>query len=411
MIFWAIAAILALASSGLIAAALLRGRASAAPPAAYDLEVYRVQLSDVDKDLARGVITRGEAERLRTEVSRRILAADAQLRKGGSDGGQPRRAGAVVAGLLALLVTAGALAGYWAVGAPGYADLPRAVRLAASEAARADRLAQEDAAAQFGAPEAPVTPDGDYAQLMTQLRAAVEKRPDDPRGLILLARNEAALGNITAAIEAQTRLIALRGADAAASDHAVLADLLITQAGGYVSREAEAALRAALSKDPAEPEARYYLGVYYDQVDRPDAAFRTWEALLRDSPPDAPWIAPLRTQIVDAAGRAGIRYSLPPERAPGPSAAEVEAAGDMSDADRGQMIRGMVDGLMARLAEEGGPPEDWARLIVALGVLGETERAEAILGEARTVFEGNAEALAGIEAAGRQAGIAGGGAQ
>ncbi len=411
MIFWAVAVILALASSGLIAVALLRGRVSAAPPAAYDLDVYRVQLKEVDKDLARGVITEGEAERLRTEVSRRILAADAQLRQGGTDGGQPRRAGAVMAGVLALLVTVGALVGYRMIGAPGYGDLPRAVRLAASDAARAERLTQKQAAEQFGTPEAPVTPSEDYAQLMTQLRAAVEKRPDDPRGLALLARNEAALGNIAAALDAQTRLIAVKGERAAASDHAVLADLLITQAGGYVSQEAEAALRAALSKDPAEPEARYYLGVYYDQVDRPDAAFRTWESLLRDSPADAPWLAPLRTQIVNAAARAGIRYSLPRESAPGPSAAEVEAAGEMSEAERGQMIRGMVDGLMARLADEGGPPEDWARLIVALGVLGDADRAEAVFGEAKGIFKDDPGALADIVAAGRQAGLVGEGAE
>ena len=58
----------------------------------------------------------------------------------------------------------------------------------------------------------------------------------------------------------------------------------------------------------------------------------------------------------------------------------------MTDDERTEMIRGMVDGLSDRLATEGGPASDWARLIGALGVLGETERAAAIWNEARDVF-------------------------
>ncbi len=406
MMFWAIAAILALGCSGLIATALLRGRSDAVPHAAYDLDVYRVQLKDVDKDLARGVITEAEAERLRTEVSRRILAADAQLRQADRGMTQPRGSAALLAGVLAVALTAGALLGYSKVGAPGYPDMPRSERRAASDAARADRLAQPEAVERFGTPETPIVPREEFAQLMEQLRAAVEKRPEDARGLALLARNEAGLGNTSAAIDAQSRLIAVRGDEAPGGDHAFLADLLITAAGGYVSREAEAALRTALSKDPQHPEARYYLGMYYDQVDRADAAFRTWEQLLRDSPPDAVWIPQLRDQIASAADRAGIRYRLPPETAaPGPTAGDVEAAGDMNNADRQQMIRGMVDGLMSRLADQGGPPEDWARLITSLGVLGEVERAAAIQGEALVIFKDNPEAIEMIRAAAQDAGM------
>jgi cytochrome c-type biogenesis protein CcmH len=411
MMFWVIATLMALGSSGIIAAALLRGQADAAPAAAYDLDVYRVQLNDVDKDLARGVISEGEAERLRTEVSRRVLAADAQLRQEHAQDRQPRRAGLLLAAGLALVVTGGALAGYHMLGAPGYGDMPRAARLAASDANRANRLTQTAAVARFGTPETPITPPEDYAQLIRQLRAAVESRPDDLRGLALLVRNEAGLGNTSAAIKAQTHLIALKGADASAGDHAMLADLLITAAGGYVSQEAEAELRAALLKDPEQPEARYYLGLYYNQVDRPDAAFRTWERLLTDSAPGAVWVAPLRAQIVDAAQRAGIRYTLPPvEEAPGPDAADIKAAKDMTDEERQNMIHAMVDGLMARLADKGGPPEEWARLITALGVLGNTERAAAIAAEAAQTFNGDAEALAAIRAAARRAGVAQGAA-
>ena len=78
----------------------------------------------------------------------------------------------------------------------------------------------------------------------------------------------------------------------------------------------------------------------------------------------------------------------------------------MAPADQQAMIAGMVDGLAARLAAEGGPPEDWARLIRSLGVLGRKDEAQAILAEARETHAGDAAGLAAIEAAGREAGLA-----
>ncbi len=70
------------------------------------------------------------------------------------------------------------------------------------------------------------------------------------------------------------------------------------------------------------------------------------------------------------------------------------------------MIRSMVDRLSDRLATDGGPPEDWARLISSLGVLGETERAATIWAEAQTVFAGHEAELATMRAAAGQAGVA-----
>ena len=63
------------------------------------------------------------------------------------------------------------------------------------------------------------------------------------------------------------------------------------------------------------------------------------------------------------------------------------------------MIESMVAGLAARLATDGGPPEEWARLIGAQIVLGRTEEAMMIAEEARVTFADLPDALALIEAA------------
>ena len=54
----------------------------------------------------------------------------------------------------------------------------------------------------------------------------------------------------------------------------------------------------------------------------------------------------------------------------------------MTSEKRQEMISNMVEGLANRLASEGGTSEEWARLIKALSVLGDSGRAERIWAEA-----------------------------
>jgi len=373
----------------------------------FDIQVYRDQLSEIDRDLERGVIAPDNAERARAEVSRRILAADAQA-------GQAQRsaaAGQLVTWGIAALVVIGVTGGSWALygylGAPGYGDLALKDRIAIAETLRETRPGQAEA--EENAPAAPPTAElsSDYLALVQQLRDTVAERPDDIQGQQLLARHEAATGDIRAAYSAQSRVLELKGGAAQADDFTRYADMLILAAGGYVSPEAESALAAALDRDSSNGIARYYWGLMLAQTGRPDQAFNVWNRLLAEGPQDAPWIAPIRGQIEQMARLAGVQFTLPPVSGlRGPTAEDVEAAGDMDAEDRMAMIRGMVDQLSDRLADEGGTPDEWARLITALGVLGETDTARDIYAEARETFAGNATAMELIEAAAGRAGVA-----
>jgi cytochrome c-type biogenesis protein CcmH len=411
--FWLATGALALVIVALLVAALLRGRQAGAPAASYDLDVYRDQLREVDRDLTRGVLAEADAQRIRTEVSRRILAADADIADEPAATGPRRAVTLVTAGVMAAAVIGGSLWLYGALGAPGYGDLGLQHRIELAERARETRPAQEVAEASLPAraPLSDVPPA--YVELVEQLRQTVAQRPDDIRGHELLAQNEAQLGNFAAAYRAQGALLRLKGEEATADDFANYADLKILAAGGYVSPEAEAALSAALARDPAHGPARYYWGLMMSQTGRPDRAFAIWQSLLREGPEDAPWIVPIRAQIEDIAVRAGVDYVPPPvgqgaapaPGLPGPSAEDVEAAGEMSADERMDMIRGMVDGLNERLATEGGTPAEWARLISALSVLGESGRARAVYDNAREVFADTPAALDPILRAAERAGI------
>lgn len=409
MVFWIVASLISLVVAGLLARALLRGRSGEEPPAAYDLRVYRDQLKEIDKDLARGVIAKEDAERVRAEVSRRILTADAQLKEGGDTGGQPRGGGVIMA-LVMAAVLLGALGAYYTLGAPGYADMPLQVRFEDAQKRHESRPTQAEFEAKLPAIVVN-TPEGDLKELVIKLRETVASKPDDLQGHMLLARTESNLGNDREAYKAQQGVIRLKGDEATADDHVFLAELMISAAHGYTSPEAEDALNAAIAKEPRHPIARFYLGDMMAQAGRPDMAFYMWEKLFYESDPAAPWLVPIRARIQELAWMAGEDFQLPPPPAAhdtppsGPSQADMEAASDMSAEERGEMIQTMVANLSERLATEGGSPAEWARLIGAYGVLGQTERAQAVWEEARLVFGDDPAALEVLKQGAQQAGL------
>lgn len=405
--FWIITLGLGAVCCGVLAWAVLRHRGAEAPAAAYDLQVYRDQLKDVERDVARGVLSREDAERLHVEVSRRILSADAKLREatGEAPSGSRLPFGLVLAVSLCLL--GGSAWIYGQLGAPGLEDLPLAERIAASDTARLERLSQTDAEARLPELGAAANADPDYVTLVEQLRAAVADRPGDAQGLALLARHEAGLGNFRAAHRAQLALMEAKGEAVTAEDFSTLADMMISAAQGYVSSDAEKSLRAALSRDGEDQRARYYLGLYMMQVDRPDAAFRLWRDLLEDSRMDDPWTPTVLNRIGEVALRAGVQYDLPdiPGLFAGPTDEDIEAAAGMSAQDRAAMITDMVASLSARLANQGGTSEEWGRLIRAHGVLGNRQQARAIWEEAEQAFANDDAGLTLLRAAADDAGV------
>lgn len=404
--FWLAAGGLMAAVAATLIRALLRGRDESLGAAEFDIAVYRDQLAEIDRDIARGTLPAEEGARLRTEVSRRLLEADKAAQKTSRVAGKGT-SGRVVTGLIALTMAGAALL-YWRIGAPGYPDLPLTERLAMAEEARANRLSQVEAEAK--APPLPARSDVDpsFLDLMEKLRATMAQRPDDMRGLELLARNEASLGNFKAAKEAQARIVDLKGDQATGDDLAALAEMMILTAGGYVTPETEAVLIRALERDPKNGLALYYSGVMFAQVGRYDRTFGLWRPLLEESPVDAPWVAPIREQMPDIASMAGVKYELPPlpgDGLKGPTAGDMAAAGQMSAEDRQAMIEGMVAQLGERLASEGGSAEEWARLISSLAVLGRMDEARTIYAEAMDRFKGQTVELQGIREAAVRAGV------
>ncbi|WP_428029278.1 c-type cytochrome biogenesis protein CcmI [Ancylobacter sp.] len=352
----------------------LRSGASraAASGAAADLAVYRDQLEEIERDRASGLIAASEGEAARTEVARRILRASGEIeREGAASGGDRRRRLVAVIALVGIPVLAGGL--YLSLGSPLYPPQPLAQRL-----------------------EAQPNP-SDIAILIRKVETHLEANPNDGRGYEVVAPIYARSGRFDDAARAWANAIRLLGPSAPRQTG--LGEALMAQAGGVVTAESKAAFEAALAVDPKDPKAQYFLGLAAEQDGQKAQAATLWTALAAETPADAPW----RGLLGDALARVGA--PMPPPAAAGPGAGDVAAAEALSAEQRQQMIRGMVERLEARLAEQGDDIDGWLRLMQAWNVLGEGDKAKTAAAQARTHFAGDTAALGRIDALARELGL------
>lgn len=386
---WFLGSAACLVCTGFIVRSILQPQTIDISAASKDLALYKDQLREVDSDLARGVLSETESESARLEISRRILAADKRAQMETLANPAPSIINKLLAAFVILTVLTGSLGIYANLGEPNLPDRPLVARLAAAQEARAQRLSQEDAEVQV--PDEKINIPEDYLKLVKRLREAIKKRPNDEQGLRLLALHEFRIGKYRAARKAHTRIMKVVGDKVTAKDYIDFAEVMIFATNGYVSPEAEITLSQALKLKPNDGRTRYYSGLAMAQNGRADVAYRLWEGLLKEGPQDAAWIPLIKSQIDDVARLAGINMSNQP--LPGPTTDQINAASEMTKEGRKKMIRGMVAGLGERLATNGGTMNEWARLIRALGVLGETARASEIWNEAKDVFGDNPKAL------------------
>lgn len=354
MTFWLVGGALILITLGVLVAPLLRRVKAPAPRAGHDLAVYKDQLAEVERDLARGVLEPAEAEAARHEVERRLLAvapepAPAPLR---------RRGNLVLVGALCLALPAAALGLYFYLGVPGLPSQP------------------------FAARPAPQEPPRELVEAVEQLAARLTAAPADPQGWALLGRSYGQLGRYREAAEAFRQ--AIDQGDQSAETYASLGEMLAAAGNGVVGPEARQAFAAALERDPNNPRSRYYAGLAYVQDGRLPEALAVWQELAADSPAQAPWRPLLEQQIAALTTELGLATTPRPQD-PGPSAADVAAAAQMSAEERQAFIAAMVERLASRLEESPDDLAGWLRLARAYRVLGERAQGLAALEQARAL--------------------------
>lgn len=367
MLFWIVAAAMTAAVVLLIVPPLLKKpRGTGEDRADYDLEVYRDQLSELERDQGRGLISEAQAAAARAEIGRRMLAIadhgkDGAKAKGASaphPRGAPRSAMALAA-LLAVLLPLGALAVYGKLGRP---ELP------------AQPLASRNLDHERGGPPKNVL------AAMEKLKAQLAETPDDPQGWAILGQAYAKMGRLPDAAEALGKAVALAGDDLELLGS--YGEVLISANGGTVPDEARKTFDRVLAKDPKEPRARFYAALARFQAGDTRDALERWSALLAESHADAPWVPVVRAQIEEAAKALNLDPAkvtpepLPAQQPPvAQNQGQGQPQGQGDGEDQQQMIRGMVDGLAARLEANPDDVDGWLRLSRSYGVMGESAKA------------------------------------
>jgi cytochrome c-type biogenesis protein CcmH len=203
------------------------------------------------------------------------------------------------------------------------------------------------------------------------------------------------LGRFDDAVKARRHVLEYGGDSA--QRQADLGEALVAAANGVVTVDAKRAFDQAVSREPADAKARFYLGLAAQQDGNTARAADIWQKLLKDAPPGAPWATTVQ-QALASAGK---------DAAPGPTASDVAAASRMNEAERGEMVRGMVSGLAERLKQDGSDVEGWLRLLRAYMVLGERNKANEAASDARRALANDPEKVRRIDEFAKASGLKG----
>jgi cytochrome c-type biogenesis protein CcmH len=263
-----LALILALIGTTLIVLTLVLGpllKPARAPVTreAFDRAVYRDQLKELEREVARGAVAENEAATARLELQRRLLAADSDDKAANAGTRKPLLAGALA---LAIVLIAGGL--YWRLGSPGVPDDPYANRQA-----ERDQVAQQQAQL------------NQIRGMVAKLADDMKQHPGDLEGWLRLGRSYAVLGQPDAAAAAFAQAEKLKPNDPAvlmAEAQALMAGLPIAE---QLTPQVVALLDRIQTIDPDEPAVLWYLGLHAAQQGDFKTARANWEKVKEKMPP------------------------------------------------------------------------------------------------------------------------------
>jgi cytochrome c-type biogenesis protein CcmH len=383
MILWiALTVMIALAAVGLTIPLVRRYEQR---PQARTVDILKGQLGEVDAQQAGKLIAEPEADALRTEIKRRILTED--------------REAPVAARPLPHTAMPWVALGLVAVVTMGHPELT-------SKAATVEQTASAPVNPQSTDPKS--HPMGEVSSMIAGLEAKLQQTPGDANGWQMLGWSYMRTQRPADAAKAYAHAAAI---DPNNVEYLSAQGEAMVQSQGKVSDEAAAIFRRALKGDAADPRARYFLAIHRDQGGDHAGAMSDFITLIKSAPPDAPWGAQVRNYVEALAKEQNIDLTgkLPPVAAPapGPSSAQVAAAGQMSDTDRQAMIHSMVDKLAGALKANPKDSGGWVRLMRARMVLGDTQQAAADYRAARKAFTDTPAAQAALQEAAKSLGVPG----
>jgi len=368
MTLWLIFAAMGLVAAGLLAWALLRAGAVTGERSEYDLQVFRAQLSELDREAELGLVSDEDAAAARLEIERRMLAADAARGRGPS--GRLGRSGRIAAVGISLAVPVAAIAVYLELGAPGVPSVPH------SEPATVAQTQGPDAHAGAGEAGSGVP---DVAAMVSRLEQRLADNPDDLEGWAMLGRSYIVLNRPEDALKALDHALALD--DTLPVLHSARGEALVMAADGIVTPKAREAFGRALALDPEDARARFYMAMGRAQEGDTRGAFDDLVALMKAGGPEAPWYQGVYQQAATMAGELGLDAATV---LPAPPALAMAAGNSGTPADPAVEAKRLA----AQLADNPKDYQGWIRLAQLRAGLGDRAGARDALDRGAAAFPG-----------------------
>jgi cytochrome c-type biogenesis protein CcmH len=425
MTLWVILTIMTSVTAVLVSAPFLR-RLDQHPVVGLEGEVavYLDQLIELEKEAAAGLIDTDQAEAARAEIKRRILATDRAQKPLLARLSLSERvlAAAAVTGVVIL----GSVALYASNGSP---TLPAASAQSARTqgSSAVEELAAATRALDAPQPSQPQSGLGSVDEMIDRVVARVSQNPNDVEGWRMLGWSYFNTERFAQSAAAYAKAFELNPNDSNLGS--AYGEALVRAANDRVTDDAKAVFKKTLKVDGKDARARFFMGLAEEQAGNKTAALDDWVAVLNEADSNEAWFGDLTQRVSELSQDAGIDVStrlhrknaaatggvlaalqqqdssVGSQKKDGPTADDVRNADAMPPADRAAMIRGMVDGLAARLEQSPGDVEGWIKLIRSRKVLGETKEAAQALQRALDVFKTAPQERERIAAVGRDMGL------
>ncbi len=329
----------------------------------YDINIYKDQLNEIEKDIYRGVLSKEEFESAKYEVSRRILSQKNTNQIGENDSkNNANKYKLLSVTFLSLLIPIISLNLYYLLGNPSIPNQPFVKNLS-----KINNIAQNNNTV------------SSIEDSIIQLKKRLAQNENDRDGWLLLGRSYLVILKPNEAIQAFKKIIEL---DPSYKEvYSFIGEALVFREQGIVTDEAINNFKIALEYDKKNPASRYYLSLAKSQRGNINIAFREWLELAKETPPNTPWYPLLQSQIEDAAIKLGvnlqdIKNSNQNKNSVGPTQEDIKAAQEMPPEDRKEMIKGMVNNLAEKLKDNPNDIDGWKMLARSYRVLGDNKKAE-----------------------------------
>lgn len=290
----------------------------------HDVAVYKDQIDELAAELKSGAIGEAEAKQARSEIARRMFAAEDRRDnlEGASAKARANRFGMVLLAATALvIIPAISVLVYTTLGSPEFPSQPLAARLEAQQNEQA-AIAEKE---------------GDLLQLVERAEEHLRANPNDGRGWDVLAPIYFRLQQYEKSKLAFSNALSVLGPSAKRLGG--LGEVMVAINNGRMTADAEKLFSEALAIDPTDERSRYYLSL-----------------------------------------------NTNPQQNEKPEFSEEQKT----------MINGMVEGLDARLSQDGGSVEEWQQLIRALLVLGQPDAAQKAAVDAIKAYKDDPASVAAI---------------